>query len=178
MSELKILNMPSPQILERLRREEEEGSRFLLATTSLTTAGKQGKQIFPSILRRPWRSLQGSFSKWSFPFQIFLLRCSFDESHRQPIFLLGGIPALAELIQVNEKTLFRWQKKKHVMWSKLSKRHQWSKDDDLKLSNAYGRIMHWQGDRWKITIIITNGNTITNIIINTSTTIAESESGR
>ena len=31
----------------------------------------------------------------SFPF-----RCSFDESHRQPIFLLGGIPALAELIQV------------------------------------------------------------------------------
>ena len=104
MSELKILNLPSPQILERLRREEEEGgSRFLLATTSLTTAGKQGKQIFPSILRRPWRSLQGSFSKWSFPFQTFLLRCSFDESHRQPIFLLGGIPALAELIQVTEK---------------------------------------------------------------------------
>ena len=29
-----------------------------------------------------------------------LTRCSFDESHRQPIFLLGGIPALAELIQV------------------------------------------------------------------------------
>ena len=29
-----------------------------------------------------------------------MLRCSFDESHRQPIFLLGGIPALAELIQV------------------------------------------------------------------------------
>merc|ERR1719210_2596883 len=28
-----------------------------------------------------------------------LTRCSFDESHRQPIFLLGGIPALAELIQ-------------------------------------------------------------------------------
>ena len=104
MSELKILNLPSPQILERLRREEEEeGSRFLLATTSLTTAGKQGKQIFPSILRRPWRSLQGSFSKWSFPFQTFLLRCSFDESHRQPIFLLGGIPALAELIQVTDQ---------------------------------------------------------------------------
>ena len=41
--------------------------------------------------------------------------------------------------------------------------------------------MHWQGDRWKINIIITNGNTITtitNIITNTSTTIAESESGR
>ena len=104
MSELKILNLPSPQILERLRLEEEEGgSRFLLATTSLTTAGKQGKQIFPSILRRPWRSLQGSFSKWSFPFQTFLLRCSFDESHRQPIFLLGGIPALAELIQVTDQ---------------------------------------------------------------------------
>ena len=29
-----------------------------------------------------------------------LTRCSFDESHRQPISLLGGIPALAELIQV------------------------------------------------------------------------------
>jgi hypothetical protein len=29
-----------------------------------------------------------------------LTRWSFDESHRQPIFLLGGIPALAELIQV------------------------------------------------------------------------------
>ena len=107
MSELKILNLPSPQISERLRLEEEGGSRFLLATTSLTTAGKQGKQIFPSILRRPWRSLQGSFSKWSFPFQTFLLRCSFDESHRQPIFLLGGIPALAELIQVTEKKLIQ-----------------------------------------------------------------------
>ena len=175
MSELKILIMPSPQILERLRREEEEGgSRFLLATTSLTTAGKQGKQIFPSILRRPWRSLQGSFSKWSFPFQTFLLRCSFDESHRQPIFLLGGIPALAELIQVNDQRYMECDQN-------CQKRHQWSKDDDLKLSNAYGRIMHWQGDRWKITIIITNGNTIstiTNIITNTSTTIAESESGR
>ena len=34
-----------------------------------------------------------------FNFVIFC-RCSFDESHRQPIFLLGGIPALAELIQV------------------------------------------------------------------------------
>ena len=29
-----------------------------------------------------------------------LTRCSFDEAHRQPIFMLGGIPALAELIQV------------------------------------------------------------------------------
>ena len=29
-----------------------------------------------------------------------LTRCSFDETHRQPIFTLGGIPALAELIQV------------------------------------------------------------------------------
>ena len=29
-----------------------------------------------------------------------LTRCSFDESHRQPIFNLGGIRALAELIQV------------------------------------------------------------------------------
>ena len=29
-----------------------------------------------------------------------LTRCSFDEQHRQPIFNLGGIPALAELIQV------------------------------------------------------------------------------
>ena len=34
-----------------------------------------------------------------------LTRCSFDESHRQPIFLLGGIPALAELIQVNSLEL-------------------------------------------------------------------------
>jgi len=32
-----------------------------------------------------------------------LTRCSFDESHRQPIFLLGGIPALAELIQVENR---------------------------------------------------------------------------
>ena len=32
-----------------------------------------------------------------------LTRCSFDESHRQPIFLLGGIPALAEIIQVEEE---------------------------------------------------------------------------
>ncbi|TRY69315.1 hypothetical protein TCAL_09734, partial [Tigriopus californicus] len=31
-----------------------------------------------------------------------LTRCSFDESHRQPISLLGGIPALAELIQVEK----------------------------------------------------------------------------
>ena len=31
-----------------------------------------------------------------------LTRCSFDESHRQPIASLGGIPALAELIQVGE----------------------------------------------------------------------------
>ena len=30
-----------------------------------------------------------------------LTRCSFDEAHRQPIFMLGGINALAELIQVN-----------------------------------------------------------------------------
>ena len=30
-----------------------------------------------------------------------LTRCSFDEQHRQPIFNLGGIPALAELIQVS-----------------------------------------------------------------------------
>ena len=29
-----------------------------------------------------------------------LTRCSFDEGHRQPIFLLGGIPAIAELIKV------------------------------------------------------------------------------
>ena len=29
-----------------------------------------------------------------------LTRCSFDEAHRQPIFMLGGINALAELIQV------------------------------------------------------------------------------
>ena len=29
-----------------------------------------------------------------------LTRCSFDEAHRQPIFNLGGIRALAELIQV------------------------------------------------------------------------------
>ena len=30
-----------------------------------------------------------------------LTRCSFDEAHRQPIFMLGGINALAELIQVH-----------------------------------------------------------------------------
>ena len=30
-----------------------------------------------------------------------LTRCSFDESHRQPIFLLGGVPAIAELIKVS-----------------------------------------------------------------------------
>ena len=36
-----------------------------------------------------------------------LTRCSFDESHRQPIFLLGGIPALAELIQVTPPALAR-----------------------------------------------------------------------
>ncbi|XP_040564630.1 uncharacterized protein [Lepeophtheirus salmonis] len=31
-----------------------------------------------------------------------LTRCSFDEGHRQPIFMLGGIPVLAELIQVEK----------------------------------------------------------------------------
>ena len=30
-----------------------------------------------------------------------LTRCSFDESHRQPIFLLGGVPAIAELVKVS-----------------------------------------------------------------------------
>ena len=30
-----------------------------------------------------------------------LTKCSFDESHRQPISNLGGIPAIADLIQVN-----------------------------------------------------------------------------
>jgi hypothetical protein len=30
-----------------------------------------------------------------------LTRCSFDEYLRQPIFLLGGIRAIAELVQVN-----------------------------------------------------------------------------
>lgn len=35
-----------------------------------------------------------------------LTRCSFDEAHRQPIFNLGGIPALAELIQVNQLLFF------------------------------------------------------------------------
>lgn len=29
-----------------------------------------------------------------------LTKCSFDESHRQPISNLGGIPAIADLIQV------------------------------------------------------------------------------
>ena len=93
---------------------EGEVSRFLLVTTSSTTAGRQGKQIFPSILRRPWPSLQGKekFSKVflnSLPTLSYtlVLRCSFDESHRQPIFLLGGIPALAELIQVTS-TLTTW----------------------------------------------------------------------
>jgi hypothetical protein len=33
-----------------------------------------------------------------------LTRCSFDEYLRQPIFLLGGIRAIAELIQVNPAT--------------------------------------------------------------------------
>ena len=90
----------SPQISERLRWGEGEGSRSLPATTSSTTAGRLGKQIFPSILRRPWPSLQGRSSENRPHSNTVLLRCSFDESHRQPIFLLGGIPALAELIQV------------------------------------------------------------------------------
>ena len=34
-----------------------------------------------------------------------LTRCSFDEYLRQPIFLLGGIRAIAELIQVTLKKL-------------------------------------------------------------------------
>ena len=34
-----------------------------------------------------------------------LTRCSFDEAHRQPIFNLGGIRALAELIQVYAATV-------------------------------------------------------------------------
>ena len=92
-----------PQILERWSRGEEEAgaSKSLHATTSSTTAGRDGKQIFPSILRRLWPFLQGRFSeKRSSPNNVMGLRCSFDESHRQPIFLLGGIPALAELIQV------------------------------------------------------------------------------
>ena len=30
-----------------------------------------------------------------------LTKCSFDENHRQPISNLGGIPAIADLIQVS-----------------------------------------------------------------------------
>ena len=30
-----------------------------------------------------------------------LTRCSFEENHRQPILNLGGVPALAELVQVS-----------------------------------------------------------------------------
>ena len=33
-----------------------------------------------------------------------LTKCSFDESHRQPISLLGGIRALAEVLQVIKKS--------------------------------------------------------------------------
>ena len=35
-----------------------------------------------------------------------LTRCSFDESHRQPIFMLGGVPAIAELIKVRSTEVF------------------------------------------------------------------------
>ena len=35
-----------------------------------------------------------------------LTKCSFDESHRQPISNLGGIPAIADLIQVNRPLSF------------------------------------------------------------------------
>ena len=35
-----------------------------------------------------------------------LTKCSFDENHRQPISNLGGIPAIADLIQVNLLRLF------------------------------------------------------------------------
>ena len=45
-------------------------------------------------------SYKVGFEKRSSLNNVIGLRCSFDESHRQPIFLLGGIPALAELIQV------------------------------------------------------------------------------
>ena len=50
-----------------------------------------------------------------------LTRCSFDESHRQPISLLGGIPALAELIQVKtnkKKTTCSpvWSKYPSFLW--------------------------------------------------------------
>ena len=36
-----------------------------------------------------------------------LTKCSFDESHRQPISNLGGIPAIADLIQVNRSLSFQ-----------------------------------------------------------------------
>lgn len=45
-----------------------------------------------------------------------LTRCSFDEAHRQPIFNLGGIPALAELIQVRKSTIFQRCKTTTFFW--------------------------------------------------------------
>ena len=35
-----------------------------------------------------------------------LTKCSFDENHRQPISNLGGIPAIADLIQVSFVLLY------------------------------------------------------------------------
>ena len=126
---------------------EGEGSRFLLVTTSSTTAGRQGKLIFPSILRRPWPSLQGK-EKFSKVFlntiatlsYTLILRCSFDESHRQPIFLLGGIPALAELIQVNSLSITI-----RTTFDSLVRRC--SQDDD------WG----WAMERWDYAICIGSG---------------------
>ena len=34
-----------------------------------------------------------------------LTKCSFEENHRQPIFNLGGVPAIADLIQVDKSSL-------------------------------------------------------------------------
>merc|ERR1719500_2237579 len=65
-----------------------------------------GKQVFAC---HNFLDYSGEARKANIPINIeetmaILTRCSFDESHRQPIFLLGGIPALAELIQVENKT--------------------------------------------------------------------------
>jgi len=45
-----------------------------------------------------------------------LTRCSFDEYLRQPIFLLGGIRAIAELIQVSIFRMRIIHKWRHAVW--------------------------------------------------------------
>merc|ERR1719422_2277532 len=69
------------------------------------SSGGGGKQVFAC---HNFLDYSGEARKANIPINIeetmaILTRCSFDESHRQPIFLLGGIPALAELIQVENR---------------------------------------------------------------------------